>query len=124
MYINRNIYLTSWDPNTLGVELIQRLFIPTPTLHLGTLYWVSEVNAVNPLWSYLESCKMISLYRCELFAQQSRSTPFMGLRHQVHISIPVTCLPSSSTMWLLQIPSREAPQSLSVQQLKSFLYSS
>lgn len=45
--INRNIYLTLWDPNIWGLELIQRL-IPTPTLYLGILCGVSEVNALNP----------------------------------------------------------------------------
>lgn len=99
MCINRNIYVTSWDPNISGLELI-RLFIPTLTLHLGTPYWVSEVNAVNLLWSSFESYKMISLCRHGLFAQQSKDISFMGLRNQVHISTPVICLLSSSITWL------------------------
>lgn len=46
--ISRNIYLMSWDPNLTELELIQKLFIATLTLHLELSYWVSEVNAVNP----------------------------------------------------------------------------
>lgn len=89
MCVNRNIHLTSWDPNISELELIQRLFIPTLTFHLGILYCVSEVNAVNPLRSSLDSCRIIPLYRHGFFAQQSKGTSFMGLRHQVHVSMPV-----------------------------------
>lgn len=46
--ISRNIYLMSWDPNLTELELIQKLFIATLTLHLKLLYWVSEANALNP----------------------------------------------------------------------------
>ena len=38
----------SWDPNLTELELIQKLFFATLTLHLELSYWVSEVNAVNP----------------------------------------------------------------------------
>lgn len=99
MCINRNIHVTSWGPNISGLELIW-LFILTLTLHLGIPHWASEFNAVNPLWSSFESCKMISLCRHGLFAQQSKDISFTGLKNQVHISTPVICLLSSSTTWL------------------------